>query len=390
MMEKVVLAFSGGLDTSYCLIYLIEKGYDVYTVFVNTGGCNESEAERIKNRAILLGAKDHYNINAEEIFFDQIVTYIIKFNSLYENDYPLLCSDRYIIAGEIAKLADKLGTNNVAHGCTNIGNDQVRFDSALSFLNNSINIIKPIKELNITREEEIEYLTNKGISIESKYSKYSINENILGCTISGSEIDEHFEPSASAYQLSNPFKPESPAYITIEFENGVPVKLDSEPMTGAEILKALNIIGGKYSVGKEIYSGDCIIGIKGRILFEAPGIFILMKAWKKVSQYTSTKKQLSFFNRCSEEWSDLVYSGLYYEPLCRNLECIIDEAFKGISSKVKIKLDSNSIEVVEVGTSHSMFKNSIAVYAQKSNWTNRITDGFIQLYSLQQNIAGSR
>lgn len=202
MENKVVLAYSGGLDTTFCLIYLKEKGFKVYTAFVNTGGVDEFELEHIKSRALSLGAEEHFNIDAENLFFERVIQYIIKFNACYQDDYPLLCSDRYVIAEEIIKIANELNVDNAAHGCTNIGNDQIRFDSALSYLNNKINIIKPIKDLNITRNEEIEYLKNKGINIEFKYSKYSINQNILGSTISGSEIDKHLEPSIDAYQWS--------------------------------------------------------------------------------------------------------------------------------------------------------------------------------------------
>ncbi len=388
MDQKVVLAFSGGLDTTFCLVYLIEKGYDVYTALVNTGGIDDAELKKIKDRALTLGAKEHFNINSEDILFDKVISYIIKFNALYQDDYPLMCTDRYVIAEEIIGLSDKLNAGSVAHGCTNIGNDQVRFDSALSYNNNNINIIRPIKELNITRNEEIEYLKSRGIEIDFKYSKYSINQNILGCTISGSEIDKHLEPSPEAYQWSENNSTEAPAYLALDFNEGVPVKLDSETMNGPEILKKLNKLGKKYSIGKEIYSGDCIIGIKGRILFEAPGIMILMKAWKKLSQYMFTKNQLSFFKICSEKWGDLVYSGLYYEPLCRNLESMIDNSYKGFSGTVKVKLINNNIEIVEVNSPKSLYNNDVAVYAQKSSWTHDVTDGFIKLYTMQQNISG--
>lgn len=390
MNKKVVLAFSGGLDTTFCLVYLIEQGYEVYTALINTGGIDGEALENMRIRALSLGSIEHFTINAEEVYFENVIQYIIKFNALYQDDYPLMCTDRYVIAEEVVKLADKLNAGSVAHGCTNIGNDQVRFDSALSYLNNSLNIIKPIKELNITRDEEILYLKNHGIDIEFKYSKYSINQNILGCTISGSEIDKHLEPSDTAYQWSSNQPNESSTYLNVEFNSGVPVKLDSEELSGAEIMKKLNLIGKKYSIGKEIYTGDCIIGIKGRILFEAPGIFILMKAWKKLTQYTMTKQQISFFKFSSEKWGDLVYSGLYYEPLCRNLESMIDDSIKNITGIVKIKLIDNHIEIVEINSPKSLFNSDVAIYAQKSKWSCEETDGFIKLYTLQQNISGMR
>lgn len=390
MNNKVVLAYSGGLDTTFCLIYLIEKGYKVYTAFVNTGGVDSEELNKIEKRAIKLGATKHYNINAENNFYDKIIRYIIKFNAKYEDDYPLMCSDRYVICEEIIKLANALNADNVAHGCTNIGNDQIRFDSALTYLNISINIIKPIKELNIIREEELKYLSEKGIDIDFKYSKYSINQNILGCTISGSEIDANLEPKPEAYQWSTLSKELEPSYITISFQNGNLTKINSEEFSSIDILSILNKLGSSYSIGKNIYTGDCIIGIKGRILFEAPGILILMKAWRKLLQYALTKHQLSFFKFCSEKWTDLVYSGLYYEPLCRNLEFMVDNAVNDVSGEIKIKLYQNDFEIVEINSTNNLFNNNIAVYAQKSVWTSDVTDGFIKLYTLQQNISGLR
>jgi argininosuccinate synthase len=388
MNKKVVLAYSGGLDTTFCLVYLLEKGYEVYTAYVNTGSVDEPEQLKIQQRALQLGAKNHFNINAENNFYDKIIKYIIKFNALYEDDYPLMCTDRYIISEEVIKIASELNADSVAHGCTNIGNDQVRFDSALTYLNSSINIIKPIKELNITRQEELKYLKERNVQIEFKFSKYSINQNILGCTVSGSEIDKHLEPDLGAYQLSKMNNSIEPSYIILSFKNGEVVGFNNENMSKAGILKLLNDIGSHYSIGQNIYSGDCIIGIKGRILFEAPGILILMKAYRKLSQYILTKQQISFVKLSSEKWSDLVYSGLYFEPLCRNLEYFIDNTSENFSGLVKIKLIPNNFEIVEVKTEQSLFNNDIAIYAQKSKLSMAETDGFIKLYTLQQNISG--
>ncbi|MBU0614970.1 MAG: argininosuccinate synthase, partial [Nanoarchaeota archaeon] len=271
---------------------------------------------------------------------------------------------------------------------TSIGNDQVRFDSALLSLKPDIKIICPIKALNITRDEEIEYLKEKGIEVPSSSKKYSINENVFGITVSGSEIDKNLEPSKEAYTLTKQ-KNIGQEYITIEFDQGLPIKLNSQPKDGLEILKELNKLIGAYGFGAKIYTGDCIIGIKGHIMFEAPGLLALIKAHQKLEQITLTKKQLAFNSLASQTWSDLVYSALYYEPLTKDLEEYADSVQEKVTGKVKIKLIPNNIEIVELQSNNSLIKDKIATYAQKANWNAEQADGFIKLYTLQEVIANA-
>ncbi len=386
-MKKVILAFSGGLDTTFCVVHLKEKGYEVVTVTVDTGGFSEEELNLIEKKAIALGSKKHYTIHAEEQIYEQIIQYLIKLNGLYEGDYPLMCADRYVIAQEVLKIADKESTNIVAHGSTSVGNDQVRFDSAFLTLKKDVKIICPIKELDITREQEIEFLESKSIEVSKSNKKYSINENVFGVTVSGSEIDQNKEPSAEAYKLTKKQKTNGTEYISLEFKNGLPVKLNKESMKGLVILKKLNKIVGKYGCGSEIYTGDCIIGIKGHIMFEAPGLLTLIKAHKKLEQITLTKKQLMFNNYVSSMWSDLVYSGMYYEPLVKNIEAYTDSVQEKVNGVVKIKLEQNKIAVVEIESQNSMINESIATYAQKANWSAEQADGFIKMHTMQQKLA---
>ncbi len=388
MNKKIILAFSGGLDTTFCVVYLKEKGYDIVTATVNTGGFDEEEMKAIEEKALSLGSKKHYSINAEEKIYHQIIQYLIKLNGLYEGDYPLMCADRYVIAQETLNIAEKESTNIVAHGSSGIGNDQVRFDSTFMALNKEVMIVCPIKESNITREKEIEFLKSKGINVAKSSKKYSINENVFGVTVSGSEIDKNKEPSNDAYKLTK--KAEGienlSEYITIEFSEGVPIKLNNKKMNGLEILKELNKIVGKYGFGSRIYTGDCIIGIKGHIMFEAPGLFTLIEAHKKLEQITLTKKQLMFNNNASITWADLVYSGLYYEPLVRNIEKYADSVQEKVNGIVKLKLEHNNIMVVELESENSLVKPEIATYAQKGSWTTKEANGFIKLYSMQQKL----
>ncbi|MFH1317340.1 MAG: argininosuccinate synthase [Candidatus Woesearchaeota archaeon] len=389
-MKKVILAFSGGLDTSFCTLHLKEKGYDVVTATINTGGFDDEKLKEIEKKAYSLGSIKHYSINAEEKIYDQIIQYLIKLNGLYEGDYPLMCADRYVIAQEILEIAEKESTDIVAHGSTAIGNDQVRFDSAFMTLKKDITILSPIKELDISRDEEVEYIISKGFKVENSSKKYSINENVFGVTVSGSEIDNNKEPGSEAYKLTKIISENenSYEYLAIDFENGIPVKLNKELMSGLMIIKDLNLTLGKYGYGNDIYTGDCIIGIKGHIMFEAPGLLALIHAHKKLEQYTLTKKQLMLNSYISSVWSDLVYSGLYYEPLLKNIEAYADSVQAKVNGSVKIKVEKNKISVVEIESNDSLINPKVATYAQKGSWSAEEADGFIKLHSMQQKLAG--
>ena len=386
-MNKVVLAFSGGLDTSFCVLYLKEKGYDVVTAVVNTGGFSEGKLKEIEEKSKLLGSIKHYTVDATEGIYENIIQYLIKLNGLYEDEYPLMCADRYIIAEEILKIAELEGTDIVAHGSTAVGNDQVRFEASLSTLNPNGKIIAPIKELNITRAKEIEYLEEKGFKVDKGLKKYSINENIFGITVSGTEIDQNKEPDEFAYTLTKRDESKTEEYLKLEFEKGLPVKLNDKEIKGVELISTLNGILGSYGYGSKIYVGDCIIGIKGRIMFESPALLAILEAHKKLEQIVLTKRQIMFSKQASIQWSDLVYGGLYYEPLVKNIETYIDSVQEKVNGTVIMKVQPYSIQVVELSSPNSLVNANIAMYAQESKWSGTEANGFIKLYSMQQRLA---
>ena len=383
MNKKIVLAFSGGLDTSFCVPYLIDQGYEVHTLFVNTGGISVKEEQSITKRANELGAKKHININVEKSLWNEILIPLIQSGALYQNKYPALCSDRYLIVKESIKLCKKLKTKNIAHGCTGMGNDQIRFDLSIR-AHGKFNIITPIREIqNITknvRGYEEGYLQDKGFKVSSLHKKYSVNENLMGATISGSEIDEWEEPSSESYVLCKlPHQyPKKPKTLKIKFLRGKVVAINNKKMQGADFLRSLNALGGSFGIGRSVFSSDTIIGLKGRFVFEAPGIAILMSAHRALEETVLTDKQNYVKAQVGQEWVNLVYRGFYFEPLRENLEAFLHDSQKTVSGEVTLKLTPGRVDAVAV-KSKNILKSPEGAYAQSATWSEAESKGFIKL-----------
>ena len=383
MNKKIVLAFSGGLDTSFCVPYLIDQGYEVHTLFVNTGGISVKEEQSITKRANELGAKKHININVEKSLWSEILIPLIQSGALYQNKYPALCSDRYLIVKESIKLCKKLKTKNIAHGCTGMGNDQIRFDLSIR-AHGKFNIITPIREIqNITknvRGYEEGYLQDKGFKVSSLHKKYSVNENLMGATISGSEIDEWEEPSSESYVLCKlPHQyPKKPKTLKIKFLRGKVVAINNKKMQGADFLRSLNTLGGSFGIGRSVFSSDTIIGLKGRFVFEAPGIAILMSAHRALEETVLTDKQNYVKAQVGQEWVNLVYRGIYFEPLRENLEAFLHDSQKTVSGEVTLKLTPGRVDAVAV-KSKNILKSPEGAYAQSATWSEAESKGFIKL-----------
>lgn len=382
-MKKIVLAFSGGLDTSFCVPYLIDQGFEVHTIFVNSGGTPLNEEKKISKRAYELGAKKHINVNIETNLWSQIVKPLIWSGSLYQDKYPALCSDRYLIVSEAIKLCKKLNTKYISHGCTGMGNDQVRFDLSIQAFGN-YKTITPIREIQNkvkdVRGYEQEYLKKKGFKVSSLHSKYSINENLMGATVSGSEIDEWKEPSKESYILCNtPDKyPSNTKKVEIEFSKGEAKKINGKLIKGPDLLRTLNKIGGKYGIGRELFAGDTIIGIKGRFLFESPGISILQRAHRALEESIFTDKQNAFKPLVGKRWVELIYGGFYFDPLTKNLENFLEDIQKPVNGKVTVLLSPGKVEAVSVEAKKILVSND-AIYAQSASWGVEESSGFIKL-----------
>ena len=382
-MKKIVLAFSGGLDTSFCVPYLIDQGFEVHTIFVNSGGTSASEEKKISKRAYELGAKKHINVSIETSLWKEIIKPLVWSGSLYQDKYPALCSDRYLIVSEAIKLCKKLNTKYISHGCTGMGNDQVRFDLSIQAFGN-YKTITPIREIQnkVTdvRGYEQEYLKNKGFKVSTLHTKYSINENLMGATVSGSEIDDWKEPSKESYILCNtPDEyPSKPKKLEIEFSKGEAKKINGKSMKGPDLLRMLNKIGGKYGIGRELFAGDTIIGIKGRFLFESPGISILQRSHRALEEAIFTDKQNNFKPLIGKRWVELVYGGFYFDPLTKNLENFLEDIQKPVTGKVTVLLTAGKVEAVAVD-SKKILVSKDAVYAQSASWGVEESAGFIKL-----------
>ncbi len=389
MAEKVVLAFSGGLDTSFCVLYLKEKGYDVITATIDTGGLSKEEMRYIADRSKELGAVKHYFVDAKREIFDTMIANQIKANALYQGVYPLMCNDRYIIAKHIIDITRKEKASAVAHGCTGAGNDQVRIDVTVLCFAPELKIIAPIRELGMRRPQEVEYLEKRGFRIKSETKKYTINENVYGRTISGSEIDENKAPNEEVWVLSK-LKKKEPESIKMSFENGVPVAVNGEKMPGIEILERLNVMAGAHGYGRGLYIEDETLGIKGYQAFEAPGMILLTEAHRALEKLVLTHHQLNTKAVLENNYADLAYRGLFYEPVMRDIEKFVDSTQKYVTGDVVMNVHNRSAIQESVTSPHTLMREEIARYAQAAIWKGADAETFIKLYSMQQRIAALR
>jgi argininosuccinate synthase len=392
MTDKIVLAFSGGLDTSYCVLDLVQKGYEVHTAFIDTGGVDDAGREYIRSRARSLGAVMHYEVDVSQEIWDEFVKPLVWSHARMLGEYPLLCSDRYLIVKSCLHLCDELETAYFAHGCTGMGNDQLRFDQTVHSLGDC-EIIAPIRDLQsrvqAVRDYELKVMADAGIEVEASASRYSINENLLGVTISGSEIDDYQPPAADAWTMTANREdwPDGKLEIRIGFEKGVAVSLDGVQLAGPEILKVLNKKLGAWGVGRHIYSGDVTIGLKGRIAFECPGIDGLLCAHQALEDAVNTRFQNQFRSQVSNRWAELVYTGFFYEPHKKDLEAYLESSQCAVSGEVVLQTEGGTLAAVAVDTPFRL-ENPDAVYAQSADWTPEEAVGFIKLIGQSTTLAG--
>ncbi|MAL03748.1 MAG: argininosuccinate synthase [Arenimonas sp.] len=388
--KHIVLAFSGGLDTSFCIPWLQERGWAVHTVFADTGGVDAEERATIEARAAELGAASHVTVDGGPAIWDGFVKPFVMAGEAYQGQYPLLVSDRYLIVDASLKRAAELGTRAIAHGCTGMGNDQVRFDLAVKAAGD-YQIIAPIREIQKehtqTRAYEQAYLEERGFEVRAKQKSYTINENLLGVTLSGGEIDRWEAPGEGARGWCAP-RTEWPAEtlrVTLTFKDGEAVALDGEAMPGAKLLATLNGLFAKYGVGRGMYTGDTTIGLKGRIIYEAPGLAALLAAHRALEEAVLTKHQNRFKPDVARKWVELVYEGFYNDPLKTDLEAFLASSQRCVNGEVVLETQGGKVDAVAVRSPHLLHAKG-ATYAQSADWGVEEAEGFIRLFGMSSTL----
>ncbi len=388
--EDVVLAFSGGLDTSFCVPWLRERGYRVHTIFADTGGVSSDERAYIEQRANELGVASHRTVDASQPIWDEFVKPLIWSGEFYQGQYPLLVSDRYVIVQESLQRCDELGTRHFAHGCTGMGNDQVRFDLTVKALGD-YHIIAPIREIQrehtAVRAWEQEYLQQRGFSVRSKQKSYTINENLLGVTLSGGEVDRWERPGdeARGWCAERANWPSEPLRVRITFEQGEAVEIEGKRLPGAEILKRLNAEFARYGVGRGLYTGDTTIGLKGRIVHEAPGLVALQAAHRALEEAVLSKLQNRFKPDVARKWTELVYEGFFHDPLKADLEAFLASSQRCVNGTVTLETSGGHVDAVAVESPHLLHAKG-ATYAQSADWGVAEAEGFIRLYGMSSSL----
>lgn len=387
-MKKLVLAYSGGLDTSYCALYLSkEKNMEVHAVSVNTGGFSSKEVKEMEKKATNLGIHTYKNIEATSIFYEKVIKFLIFGNVLKNNTYPLSVSaERIVQAIEIVNYAKKIGANYIAHGSTGAGNDQVRFDMIFQILAPDIKIITPIRDNNLYRKEEIDYLTSKGIKMSWKKSQYSINKGLWGTSVGGSEtltsnLPLPEEAFPSALKKSNTKK------VILNFEKGELIAVNNQKDSPINNIIKLNKIASKYAIGRDIHTGDTILGIKGRVGFEASSAIITIKAHHLLEKHTLSKWQLQHKDYMANWYGMHLHEGLYLDPIMRNIEAFLADSQANVTGTVYLTLRPYTFSLDGIESKYDLMNSDFGDYGEDNkNWTAEEVKGFIKIYANQGKI----
>jgi argininosuccinate synthase len=385
-MDKVVLAYSGGLDTSVAIRWIKEKyNLDVVALTVDVG--NERDLEAIRQRALQIGAVQAEVVDGKDLFVKYFVWPALQAGAIYEGHYLLATAlARPLIAKLMVDMAREVGAKAVAHGCTGKGNDQVRFDVAIQTLAPDLQIIAPVREWRMTRDEEIRYAQEHNIPIPvTKESPYSIDQNLWGRSIEAGVLEDPWqEPPEDAFAwTANPKDaPDEPAYVEIDFEQGIPVAIDGRRMDGQELIRYLNELAGRHGVGRIDHIEDRLIGIKSREVYEAPAATVLYQAHYALEQLTLTKDQLRFKQLVAQEYASLIYNGLWFSGLHRDLEAFVASTQRQVTGTVRVKLFKGQSMVVGRKSPYSLYSHALATYDKADQFDHSAAVGFIKLWGL--------
>ena len=386
MSERIVLAYSGGLDTSVLVKWLQEK-YEAKVITVTVDVGQQEDLKEIEEKARKLGVANHYSIDAREEFALKYVFPAIKANALYEGKYPISTSlSRPLIVERMVDIAKKEKATGFAHGCTGKGNDQVRFDITIGALAPDLKIIAPVREWAMTRDEEIDYAKAHGIAISTAAKKYSIDQSIWGRSIEcGLLEDASREPPEDAFEwTSSPENaPNEPEYVTITFEAGVPVALDGETLDPLTLIEGLNKTAGKHGIGRIDHIEDRMVGIKSREIYECPAATVLIEAHKDLEKMVLTRHEVQFKPQIDAQWGFLAYAGLWVDPLREDLDAFIDKTQENVNGEVRVKLFKGGLQVVGRSSPFSLYDKNLVNYNIKTSFNQTYSKGFIELWGLQ-------
>lgn len=388
MSKKLVLAYSGGLDTSYCAVHLSKDlGYEVHAISVNTGGFTSEEIQKIETNAYKMGVSTYKNIDAVASYYEKVIKNLIYGNVLKNNTYPLSVSaERIIQAIEIVEYAKSINAEYIAHGSTGAGNDQVRFDMIFQTLAPHIEIITPIRDLKLSRQEEIDYLKSNGVDMSWEKAKYSVNKGLWGTSVGGEEtltsekpLPEHAYPS----QLEKQGKEK----VTLTFQKGQLVALNGQSNTPEKNIEALNTLASAYAIGRDIHVGDTIVGIKGRVGFEAAAALITVKAHHLLEKHTLTKWQLQHKEYLSSFYGMHLHEGQYLDPVMRNIEAFLESSQQNVSGDVIVSLKPYHFTLDGITSPHDLMNAKFGTYGEMNKgWTAEEAKGFIKIIGNQNKI----
>jgi argininosuccinate synthase len=379
MKKKLVLAFSGGLDTSFCVKYLTEeKGFEVYTAIANTGGFSEADLRRIEEKAYRLGAKEHVTIDVTEEYYNKCIRYMVYGNVLRNNTYPIsVSSERVFQAIAIIEYARKIGAGYVAHGSTGAGNDQVRFDLTFQVLAPGVHIVTPIRDLSLSRDQEIQYLRDHGVEDDFIKMQYSINQGLWGTSIGGKETltsDKPLPESAFPTQMTAT----DPLEISISFKKGEITSINNEVFPGGPAaIQALEKLSAPYAIGRDMHVGDTIIGIKGRVGFEAAAPLIIIKAHHLLEKHTLTKWQGYWKEQIANWYGMFFHEALYLDPVMRNMETFLESTQENVNGRVFLKFHPYRFEIQGIESPNDLMNSGFGHYGEESKgWTGEEVKGF--------------
>ena len=386
--NPIVLAFSGGLDTSFCVPWLGETyGRPVVTATVNTGGLDAAASRALAEKAQALGAAEHIEIDARGEFFGSVLKYLIIGNVRRGNLYPLCVgAERGVQARHLATAAARFGSKTVAHGCTAAGNDQVRFEIILKALAPELEVLAPVRDNNFQRAAQVAFLEERGMPVPARGSAYSINRGLWGVTIGGTEtLDSRGSIPESAWVLSSGAMTSGrkPVGITLGFEQGVPVAVDGEALEPVKLIERLESLGADYAIGRGIHLGDTILGTKGRVAFEAPAAAILLDAHRELEKLTLGPLQSRFKDQLALGYGDLIHEGRQLDPVCADIEAFFRSSQRRVTGTVDIELRPGSLFVTGVSSPHSLMAASRGKYGESAGeWTAADAVGFSRILAL--------